>query len=200
MEEKKTNSGGTEGLDNAMNVLDEKVSMIVDKFYNEALVTKIENLDFMKKLVASGFIQAINDFGKGWFKQVFIILGYIGIVFGAFTVITSLITLSKTFSIHWYYVLYSVLAIIMALLNVAWWVGMVKFKKWYPFVVILSLVVGISIQILSAFALKIIWGSSYLGGAINVAYGNMLFGIAIGLVLWGIAYALILKNKALFKN
>gem|GEM_PF-3526005 len=119
MEEKKTNSGGTDGLDNAMGVLDEKVSCIVAKFYNEALVAKIENLDFMKKLVASGFIKAINDFGKGWFKQVFVILGYIGIVFGAFTVITALISLSKTFSAHWYYILFNVLAIIAAILNVA---------------------------------------------------------------------------------
>ncbi len=200
MWDKKTNSGGTEGLDNAMNVLDEKVSMVVEKIYNENLVSSIENLEFMKKLVNSGFIKAINDFGKGWFKQVFVILWYIWIVMWAFTVITSILSLFKFYNAHRYYILFYLLTIVSSILYLVWWVGMVKFKKWYPFVVILSLLVNLSIQILSAFALKIIWGSAYYGWAINVAYGSLLVSIAIGLWLWAIAFALILKNKALFKN
>jgi len=200
MENNKTNSGWTEGLDKAMNVLDERASCIVGKIYNEALVEKIENFDLMKKLVASGFIKAINDFGKGWFKQVFIILGYIGIVMGAFTVLTSVVALLKSFSAHWYYLLFNLLTIVSGILYLIWWVGMVKFKKWYPFVVILNLWINIATIILSAFALKIIWGSNYYGGTISVAYGNMLFSIVIWIAVWSIWYALILKNKALFKN
>ena len=88
----------------------------------------------------------------------------------------------------------------MAILYLVWWVGMVKFKKWYPFVTILTVWVSIWIQILSAFALKIMWGSTYYGGSISVAYGSMFTAIAIGLALWVITYALIMKNKALFKN
>lgn len=168
----------------------EKISdNFVSIFYSESLVKSIENLEFMKSLINSSFIKWLNDFWKGWFKQVFVFFWYLAIIFWLISVVLDVLNLFDMFRyVRW--LISIALQIVMALLTVITWFWMIKFKKWYPFIVIVSYVW----QVIVTLAFPIYAYGYWFGRGSSIGY------IVFSLLLFIIWYALILKNKELFKN
>ncbi|NDK08554.1 hypothetical protein EOM39_04915 [Candidatus Gracilibacteria bacterium] len=183
--ENKEKSGVNNFVGKGENLSDNIVSM----FYSEGLVKWIESLDFMKSLIGSSFIKAINDFGKGWFKQVFVFVGYLAIIFGLIGAVMQVIYLLDFLgAMRW--MIASILQIIMSLIGVVTGFGMIKFKKWFPFIAL----VGYIGQIIVMFFTPV-YGIGY-----SFYSRPSIASIVIGLAIFVIGYALILKNKDLFKN
>ena len=163
---------------------------IVGMFYSESCVKKIESLDFMKSLIESSFIKGINDFWKGWFKQVFVFLGYLSVIFW---VIAFLMDLKYLFGIFWYlnWVISVVLWMGFSILWIISWIWMIKFKKRFPFVTLVTFVY----QIIYSLALNLFFSSIYYYNW-WMSFWSMIISTLI-FVIW---FAIILKNKDLFKN
>ena len=163
---------------------------IVNMFYSDSLVKKIESLDFMKSLIDSAFIKAINDFWKGWFKQVFVFFWYLSVIFW---VISFLMDLSYLFSIFWYFnsIITTILWIWFSFLAVIWGIWMIKFKKRFPFIMLVTFIY----KIIYFISLNFFYSSMYY-----YTWGMSIGSIVISTLLFVIWYALILKNKDLFKN
>ena len=158
---------------------------IIKPIYNESWVKSIENMWFMKSLINSGFINALQDFWKGWFKNVFVVFGWIVIIWGILWVILWIFVLIKWPS------LYNILFIILSFIVIPTWVWMIRFKKWYPFIVVLSFLFSL---INSALVNYSFYAPSYYytsGLIITLVLSTLVF------MVW---FALILKNKELFKN
>ncbi len=167
---------------------------IVKPIYSENLVKKVEELPFMKSLMESGFVKAIEDFWKWWFKWVFVFFWWLAIILWPIAMIMFIFEITKYSSVP--YLIYNILQIVASFLTFLLWVSMVKFKKYYPFLVIISLIMNIINYLFMAY--------------INVAYNPLItfwavivstiIGLAIGLGLFAVAFAIILRNKSLFKN
>lgn len=161
---------------------------IVSTFYNDSLVKKIESMEFMKKLINSSFIGAIQDFWKWWFKQVFVFFWYLAIIFWLISLLIDVIDLFGSFR-YFRWLLSIILWIVVSWLTVVIWFWMIKFKKWFPF---LSLVLYV-FQIL-AYLVFNPYGSMYYSRWDSVGY--IIFSVLF-FIVW---YALILKNKEMFNN
>jgi len=163
---------------------------IVGMFYSESLVKKIESLDFMKSLIESSFVKGINDFWKGWFKQVFVFLGYLSVIFW---VIAFLMDLKMLFGNFRYFnsSIIVILWMMFSFLAVIGGIWMIKFKKRYPFVVLVTFIYQIIyftvLNFFFSFMYYYVWW---------MWFGTMIIS-ALLFVIW---YAILLKNKDLFKN
>ncbi len=165
----------------------EKISdKIVSLFYVEAFVKSVENIEFIKMLVWSTFIKSINDFWKWWFKQVFVFLWYLSIIFWLIGLISNIrYLLDFLWYIRW--MIPVILQMIMFVVLIITWFWMIKFKKWYSFVVLVWYVW----QIITVFSSPVY---SFWYGGISI------FSLLIWLAIFLVWYALIIKNKELFKN
>lgn len=161
---------------------------VVSIFYNESLVKSIESIDFMKKLIESAFIKWLNDFWKWWFKQVFIFFGYLAIIFWLISIVLDVFNLLDSF---WYLrgLIGVILSILMSILTVITWFWMIKFKKWYPFIVLLSYIGQIIVSVVF---------NPY--GYMYYSRGSTIWYVVFSLLFFVVWFALILKNKELFKN
>jgi hypothetical protein len=159
----------------------------VSLFYNESLVKSIESLDFMKKLIKSSFITWLQNFWKGWFKQVFIFFGYVSIIFWLVSIVIWVFDLLDYRYFRW--LVSVILSLVMAIISVVSWFWMIKFKVRYPFIVLLSFVW----QVIVALIPNQYWYMYY-------SRGSSIWTILFSLLFFMIWYALILKNKELFIN
>jgi hypothetical protein len=157
-------------------------------FYNESLVKSIENLDFMKKLMNSSFIKALQDFWKGWFKQVFIFLWYLAIIFWLISIVLYILDLFDSFR-YFRWMISIILSISMSFLSVITWFWMIKFKKRFPFMALISYIGQIIVYVVFN-----PYGHMYYSRGSSIGYIIFSF---LFFIIW---YALILKNKDLFKN
>jgi hypothetical protein len=156
-------------------------------FYNDSLLKKIESLDFMKNLINSSFIKEIQNFWKGWFKQVFIFFWYLAIIFWIISIIMNIFSLfNSLIYIRW--VLLIILWIGMSLLSVITWFWMVKFKSWYPFIVVITFFYQIIYYILQN-----LYGNIYY-----YSISSLIWYIVISLLFFVVWLSLVLKNKDLF--
>lgn len=165
----------------------EKISdKIVSLFYVEAFVKSVENIEFIKILVWSTFIKSLNDFWKWWFKQVFVFLWYLSIIFWLIGLISNI---KYLLDFLWYvrWMIPVVLQMIMFVVLIITWFWMIKFKKWYSFVVLVWYVW----QIITVFTSPVF---SFWYGWVSI------FSLLIWLAIFLVWYALIIKNKELFKN
>jgi len=174
----------------------EKISDdIVWKIYNEWLVEKIESLDFMKALINSSFINWIQNFWKEWFKQIFIILWYISILWWLIFSITELIWLFDIFNNTWFLISW-IINICLGVLSIIVWFWIIKLKKRFPFITLVQWWIYILSIIVSFLAIKYyfrwffwIWN-----------LWHVLTNIFIFLAFYTIYIALVLKNKKLFSK
>lgn len=177
------------GVNNFVGKWENLSDNIVSMFYSEWLVKWIESLDFMKSLIGSSFIKAINDFWKWWFKQVFVFVGYLAIIFWLIWAVMQVIYLLDFLgAMRW--MIASILQIIMSLIGVVTWFWMIKFKKWFPFIALVWYIW----QIIVMFFTPVYWFWYSFYSRPSIA------SIVIWLAIFVIWYALILKNKDLFKN
>ncbi len=177
-------------LNNVTNKSESVSDNIVGMFYSESLVKKIESLDFMKSLIESGFIKGLNDFWKGWFKQVFIVFWYLSIIFWLLGFLMDLKLLFGTFR-YFNSTISVVLWMGFSFLAVISWIWMIKFKKRYPFIVLITFIY----QIIYTISLNFFFSSMYYYTGWT-GIGSLIIW-AVFFVIW---FALILKNKDLFKN
>ncbi len=162
---------------------------IVSKLHDDGLVSKVESLDFMKALIKSPLIRWLDSFGKSWFKQVFIFLGYASVIFWAIFVLLWLMGILASRGMLSAF-LSSIVMILLALVSMIAWIWMVKFKKWYPFVFIVqgwTYLAYIILDYISTYSIP--W----------FAYRHIFMETWLALAMLIISFALILKNKELFK-
>lgn len=163
---------------------------IVGMFYSESFVKKIESLDFMKSLIESSFIKGINDFWKGWFIKVFVFLGYLSVIFWVIGFLMDLKMLFGTFR-YFNSSITVILWMVFSFLAVIWGIWMIKFKKRYPFVVLITFIY----QIIYTICLNFFFSTMYY-----YSWWMWIWSMIISAVLFVIWYAILLKNKDLFKN
>ncbi|MDD3303040.1 MAG: hypothetical protein PHN31_05805 [Candidatus Gracilibacteria bacterium] len=156
---------------------------IVYAFYQEDAVKTIESVSFMKKLVKSSFVKSLYDFGEGWFKQVFVVLGYLTIFGGLISLLSDVF---RIFSFRG--VVYTIFGLIFSSLSIISGIGMIKFKKWYPFVVL----VGFLFQLLMCIFWVTRWDFYYIG------YSPL--SLIFTILIFVLVFALVLKNKDKFEN
>lgn len=166
---------------------------IVWKIYNKWLVEKIESLDFIKTLVKSSFIKAIQGFWEGWFKQIFVFFWYVSIIFWAISVLIGIVWLFNVLSSIWF-LISALVWICLSLISIIVWFWMVKFKQWYPFVVLIQwaaylLSTVVSFIVMNSYYRWLVWVWSLSGLLVN---------IWIFLAIYTVFFALVLKNKELF--
>jgi hypothetical protein len=147
-------------------------------------------LDFMKSLIESSFIKGINDFWKGWFIKVFVFLWYLSVIFWIIWFLMDLKMLFGTFR-YFNSSITVILWMVFSFLAVLGWIWMIKFKKRYPFVVLVTFVY----QIIYLIALNFFFTSMYYY-TWWMGVGSMIISAWL-FVIW---FAIILKNKDLFKN
>lgn len=166
---------------------------IVSKFYSEGFVKNIESLGFMQSLIKSSFIEALQNFWKGWFKQVFVFFWYLAIIFWLINLFFQAFSLLNNLGyMRWMTLV--VWSIITSILMVLTWFWIVKFKKWYPFMIIITYIIQLVILIASPMAYGY-WaaGSFYYSWA---SIWSMILSFWF-FIVW---LALVFKNKALFNN
>lgn len=163
---------------------------IVWMFYSESLVKKIESLDFMKSLIDSAFIKWLNDFWKGWFIKVFVFFWYLSILFWLLGFLMDIKLLFGSFR-YFNSAVSVVLWMWFSFLAVIWGIWMIKFKKRYPFVVLITFIY----QIIYIISLNFFYSSIYY-----YVWGRWIWSVVIWAIFFVIWFALILKNKDLFKN
>lgn len=163
---------------------------VVGMFYSEALVNKIESMDFMKNLINSSFIKGINDFWKGWFIKVFVFFWYLSVIFWVIWLLMDLKMLFGNFRFFNSTILV-ILWMVFSFLAVIWGIWMIKFKKRYPFVVLVSFIYQIIYSIVLNFFFTSMYYHVWWMGIWSMIISALLF------VIW---YAILLKNKDLFKN
>ncbi len=178
-----------ETLDNFIQKWEKLSDNLVKGFYNESLVKKIESLDFMKSLIGSSFLQAIQSFWKWWFKQVFIFFWYLAIIFWILGALMQIFSIFNSF-VYIKWLLFDILSIGMSLLVIIIWFWMIRFKTWYPFIVIISFFYQIIFSIFSS-----LYASIYY-----YPLSSLIWYIIISCLFFIVWFALILKNKELFHN
>ncbi len=158
---------------------------IIKPIYSESLVKSIENMWFMKSLVNSGFINALQNFWKWWFKNVFVVFGWIAIIWGILWILIWIFDLVKWPS------LYNILSVLSSFLTILVWVWVIRFKSWYPFIVVLSFLFSLIYSALVNY--------SFYAPAYNYTY-VIIISLVLSTLVFMVWFALILKNKDLFKN
>lgn len=170
-----------------MDTLEKSSDNIVDMFYNESLVKSIESQDFIESLVKSSFIWKLQDFWKGWFKQVFVFFGYLSVIFGIISLLMNLVSMFG-YMMYIMGILYVVLWIGMSILSVIVWVWMIKFKKRYPFMVLFCF----AYQMIYYIIFSSYWTMVYY------PWGSPVWYVVVWIFFFIVFYALVLKNKDLF--
>ncbi len=160
----------------------------IQKFYNETLISEIQKIEFIKKLLKSNFIQSLQNFGKSWFKDAFVSLGYIRIFVWILWGFVSLISFFQNLTVAFSSIIFSLLNVLLMFFTIIMWVWIVKFKKWLPFWYIITAFLNLIYIIFKFILFSTFW---YLGFIINLAF--FFFLVVIILVL-------LLKNKNLFVN
>ncbi len=168
------------------------------------LIKKIESQYLMKSLIDSAFIKWLNDFWKWWFKWVFIFFWYLLIIFWLLGVLMDIRLIFRMFRFFdsnvflelWGQFLYSsitnVLWMFYSFLAIISWIWMIKLKKWYPFMVLVTFIY----KIIYIFCLNFFFARMYFDYWWWMWFRSIIIW-AIFFIIW---YALILKNKDLFKN
>ncbi len=162
---------------------------IVSVFLTDKLVNKVESLDFMQKLVKSSFINSLQKFWKGWFKQIFIIWGYLSIIFWLITI------LSGFFSLLRLYMIPAVISVIFWVLTLVMWFWAIKFKKWYPFVALIQGWIYLVFLILNYLILSFYASGPFM---MRPSFVWLFINIIVFLAIFIVYYVLVLKNKWLF--
>lgn len=180
-------------MDNFMGTWEKMSDNFVSMFYSEWLVKSIEWLEFMKSLVKSSFIEALQSFWKGWFKQVFVFFWYLAIIFWLISIVKDVLDLLNTL---WYMrgMISVILSIVSSCLMVITWFWIIKFKKWYPFMAIVSYIV----QMVVYLTFPMMYG--YWVGFSYYYSSSSIWSIVVSLWFFIVWLALIFKNKELFKN
>ena len=178
-------------IDNLENFSDSVVKAI----YSDAFMKSVENLWFMKMLVNSSFVKWVQSFWKWWFKSVFVFFWWFSIVvwlIGCVAFIVSLIISMLSFS---FFVIFSnIVNFLLCFACIIYWIWTIKFKKRFPFITLLTLLLSIISYTLWAF--QPIFGVSYF----QLYPVWVIISIAILILLSAVSYAVVLKNKNLFVN
>lgn len=166
---------------------------VIKPIYSEVIMQKFDNSGILKWFANSWFINALQNFWKGWFKKVFVIFGWLIIVLGLFNAIMYALILIFTFYLQ------SLIAILLWILSVIVWVWIVRFKKWYWFIVIVSFVLGLINLIYSYFAYPSVMRFFFSWWQMLSLY-TFIVSFLFSILFFIIHYALIIKNKELFVN
>ncbi len=174
-------------IDSFLGAWEKMSDNFVSMFYNESLVNKIESLDFMKKLINSSFISSLQDFWKWWFKQVFIFLWYLAIIFGLISIVLDILDLLDSYR-YFRWITSIISSIAISFLTVIIWFWMIKFKKWFPFMALILYIWQIIVYLVF----------NPYGWYMHYWRGSSVWYVIFSLLFFVIWYALILKNKKLF--
>lgn len=162
---------------------------MISKVYDDSLVKKVESLEFMKVLLKTPFISWLNDFGKSWFKEIFILIWYLSIIFWVIFLPIWIINIFNFWPIFLFFsFLKGVFMVILSVFLILGWFWIVKMKKWYPFLFVMQSWFYIAYLI-------IMW----IDTTINLINGPILFMLVLfNLAIIFISFALISKNKSAF--
>lgn len=170
MEANKTTFNDT--MSKAEDISDKAVKMI----YKKWIIEKIESNELMKKLINSSFVNGIQNFWKGWFGQIFVILGYITIVSWFLLFLSSFSFIFTSYYLSLTYITWLIFSIIYSILTIIMWFWMIKFKSWFPYIALLQ----------------------YWAYLLSIILSTLFISVIVSFAIFVVYFALILKNKKVF--
>lgn len=177
--------------------MEEKIDHNMEKIMNRWFVHTFLSYKIVKDILASHFVQDINQRLDPYLKTIFTIVGRISLItwiVGLFSFLISLSGLGFMFSLGFgiglRVLIYVLLAFVFSLLSFFTWIGMIRFKKRVISLAILGLVVSAFSFIISLIPVGVYAYRSY--GSFGSSFFNLLITFALLL--------LIVKNQHMFKN
>jgi hypothetical protein len=161
------------------------------------LIHKFLNLKIVKDIVASHFVNDVNHTLLSYLKTIFIVVGRISLItwiVGIFSFLISLSSLGFMFSLSFgigiRVLIYVLLAVVFSLVSLLTWIGMIRFKKWIPSIVVFGFAISALSFIMSLIPVGLYSYRSY------GSFWSSLFNLLITFVL----LILVVKNQSMFKN
>jgi hypothetical protein len=161
------------------------------------LIHKFLNLKIVKDIVASHFVNDVNHTLLSYLKTIFIVVGRISLItwiVGIFSFLISLSSLGFMFSLSFgigiRVLIYILLAVVFSLVSLLTWIGMIRFKKWIPSIVVFGFAISALSFIISLIPVGLYSYRSY------GSFWSSLFNLLITFVL----LILVVKNQSMFKN
>lgn len=177
--------------------VERKIDHNMEKIMHNSIFAKFLNHKIIKDILASHLVNEVNHNLQSYLRTIFIVVGWISLItwiVGIFSFLVSLSGLGFMFSL-WFGIgirvlIYVLLAIVFSLLSLFIWIGMIRFKKWIPSLVILWLAISAISFVVSLVPVGLYSYRSY------GSFGGSLFNLLITFVL----LILIVKNDHMFKN
>lgn len=186
------------------NTVSDKANDIVNKYYRESYVDKFLNLEIVKTIFKNNLFLKLNSWFESNIKIITQIIWWLWIISWVFLILSplQLVLLIFTFLNPTYliYILFNAIFwLIIAIITFISWIGLIKMKKWVPFVTIIWFLVSSLFSILSN-----ILSLSFPLYSYNMYYSRsiiwIIIWIAISIIISFTYTCLIVKNKDKFNN